>query len=210
MDESTLTKVKELKVGLWIGIIILIVGILASIDSEIIDHVGVGTPQDCFPNQKLIVDAIKSYNSNTLKWIETALPGKDFEELEELLIKNWYLNNPIKLPTPECSYGYITVDKKEIVFCKLHGSPDSIIIPDYDRSKERPFSDKYLKKIEELKSASMEKASTIAQIRNSIDPTIIIIFGLLIVILIAEQIYTIKKIQLIFLIYIIKNILKLQ
>ena len=106
MDETTLAKVKELKVGLWIGIIILILGILASIDqanSEIIDHVGVGTPQDCFSNQKLIVNAIKGYNSNTLNIKEKALPGKDFEELEELLIKNWYLNNPIKLPTPECS-----------------------------------------------------------------------------------------------------------
>ncbi len=197
MDESTLKKVKELKIGLWFGIIILILGILTSIDqtnSEIIDHYGVGdTPQECFSNQKLIINAIKGYNSNTLKWIEMALPGKDFEELEELLTKNWYLNNPIKLPTPECSYGYLTLDKKEIVFCKHHGSTDSIIIPDYNRSKERDFSDKYLKKIEELKIARTKKETTIAQIRNLIDPTILIIAGLLFIVLILVQMYELRK-----------------
>ena len=195
MDESSLAKIKDLKIALWVSVIILIIGILAALDqanSDIIDNIS-DIPKECFSNQKLIINAIKGYNANTLKWIEMALPGKDFEELEELLTKNWYLNNPIKLLTPECSYGYITVDKKEIVFCKHHGSTDSIIIPDYDRSKERDFSDKYLKKIEELKIARTKKETTIAQIRNSIDPSIIIIFGLLIIALISNQIYIIKK-----------------
>ena len=166
MDESTLKKVKELKIALWIGIIILIIGIVAAVDqanSDIIDNI-TDITKECFSNQKLIINAIKGYNANTLKRIDEALPGKDFEDLEELLIKDWYLNNPIKLPAPECSYGYITKDKKEIVFCKHHGSADSLIIPDYDRNKEKPFSEKYLKKIEELKNARTKKESVIAQI----------------------------------------------
>lgn len=195
MDETTLKKVKELKVALWIGIIILIIGILASIDkanSDIIDNIS-DIPKECFSNQKLILNAIKNYNSNTLKRIEMALPGKDFEDLEELLTKDWYLNNPIKLPAPECSYGYITEDKKEIVFCKHHGSADSLILPDYDRSKEKPFSEKYLKKIEELKNARTKKESAIAQIRNLIDPPILIIAGLLLIVLILVQMYELRK-----------------
>ena len=197
MDESTFKKVKELKVALWVGIIILIIGILAAIDkanSDLIDNIN-DIPKECFANQKLIINAIKGYNANTLKRINEAIPGKDFEDLEELLIKDWYLNNPIKLPAPECSYGYITEDKKEIVFCKHHGSADSLIIPDYDRSKEKPFSEKHLKKIEDLKNARNKKESFIAQIRNLIDPTILIIAGLLFIILILDQIYRLKKIK---------------
>ena len=195
MDESTFKKAKELKVALWIGIIILIIGIIATIDkanSEIIDNI-TDIPKECFSNQKLILNAIRGYNSNTLKMKEMALPGKDFEELEELLVKDCYLTNPIKLPAPECSYGYITVDKKEIVFCKHHGSADSLVIPDYDRSKEKPYSEKYLKKIEDLKNARTQKTSTIAYIRNLIDPMILIIFSSLFIVLILDQMYRIKK-----------------
>lgn len=195
MDESTFKKAKELKVALWIGIIILIIGIIATIDkanSEIIDNI-TDIPKECFSNQKLILNAIRGYNSNTLKMKEMALPGKDFEELEELLVKDCYLTNPIKLPAPECSYGYITVDKKEIVFCKHHGSADSLVIPDYDRSKEKPYSEKYLKKIEDLKNARTQKETLIAQIRNLIDPTILIIAGLLFIVLILTQMYEVRK-----------------
>jgi hypothetical protein len=195
MNESSFKKVKELKIALWFGIIILIIGIIAAIDkanSDLIDNI-TDIPKECFSNQKLITNAIKGYNANTLKRIEEALPGKDFEDLEELLIKNWYLNSPIKLPAPECSYGYVTEDKKEIVFCKHHGSADSVIIPAYNTTLEKPFSEKYLKKIEELKNARTKKESAIAQIRNLIDPTILIIGGLLFIILISDQIYRLKK-----------------
>ena len=195
MNESSFKKVKELKIALWFGIIILIIGIIAAIDkanSDLIDNI-TDIPKECFSNQKLITNAIKNYNSNTLKRIEEALPGKDFEDLEELLIKDWYLNSPIKLPAPECSYGYVTEDKKEIVFCKHHGSADSVIIPAYNTNLEKPFSEKYLKKIEELRNARTKKESAIAQIRNLIDPTILIIGGLLFIILISDQIYRLKK-----------------
>ena len=82
MDESSLKKVKELKVALWIGIIILIIGIIAAIDkanSDLIDNI-TDIPKECFSNQKLIINAIKGYNANTLKRIEEALPGKNFED----------------------------------------------------------------------------------------------------------------------------------
>ena len=190
MTESTLAKIKELRAALFFGIIILIIGIIAAIDqanSDVLDNFG-SNPQDCFSNQKLILKAIKGYNANTLNRIEKALPGKDFEELEELLIKKWYLNEPIKLPTPECSYGYITEDNKEIVFCKHHGLENSIMLPDYDRSKERPFSDKHIKYIEELKNARSQKESAISYIRNLVDPTILIIFGILFIGLVLDQI----------------------
>ena len=195
MDESTFIKFKELKVALWISIIILIIGIVAAVDqanSDIIDNIR-DIPKECFSNQKLIIDAIKNYNANTLKRIEEALPGKDFEDLEELLIKNWYLNNPIKLPAPECSYGYITEDKKEIVFCKHHGSPDSLIIPSYNTNLEKPFSEKHIKYIEELKNAKTKTESTIAYIRNLVDPTILIISGILLIVLVLDQMYRTRK-----------------
>ena len=177
------------------SIIILIIGIIAAVDqsnSDIIDNIR-DIPKECYANQKLIINAIKGYNANTLKIINEALPGKDFEDLEELLIKNWYLNNPIKLPAPECSYGYITEDKKEIVFCKHHGSADSLTVPGYNRNLEKPFSEKYLKKIEELKNARTKKESVIAQIRNLIDPTILIIAGSLFIVLILIQMYETRK-----------------
>ena len=195
MNESSFKKVKELKIALWFGIIILIIGIIAAIDkanSDLIDNI-TDIPKECFSNQKLITNAIKNYNSNTLKRIDEALPGKDFEDLEELLIKDWYLNSPIKLPAPECSYGYVTENKKEIVFCKHHGSADSVVIPVYNITLEKPYSEKYLKKIEELRNARTKKESAIAQIRNLIDPTILIIGGLLFIILISDQIYRLKK-----------------
>ena len=195
MTESTLKKLKELRVAFIFGIIVLIIGIIAAIDqanSDVIESFS-NNPQDCFSNQKLILKAIENYNSNRLQRIETALPGRDFEELEELLIKNWYLNNPIKLPTPECSYGYITENNKEIVFCKHHGLENTIIIPDYDRNKERPFSEKHIKYIESLKNARTQKESAIAYIRNLVDPTILIIFGLLFIVLVLDQMIRVRK-----------------
>ena len=57
MDESTLNKIKELKVSLWFGIIILIIGILSSVDRanpDIIDNID-DVPKQCLYNQKLIV-----------------------------------------------------------------------------------------------------------------------------------------------------------
>ena len=62
------------------------------------------------------------------------------------------------------------------------------MLPDYDRSKERPFSDKHIKYIEELKNARSQKESAISYIRNLVDPTMLIIFGILFIGLVLDQI----------------------
>ena len=50
-----------------------------------------------------------------------------------------------------------------------------------------------IKILEELKNARTQKVSAIAYIRNLVDPTILIIFGLLFIILIIDQMYKVRK-----------------
>ena len=111
----------------------------------------------CFSNQRVIAGAIEMYAMDNPKPIGTTLPGGDFEELENMLIKCRYLKGTLDRPEEDCSYGIIVKDlekydyEKDLekydyeIFCKKHGTIetrdyDKPIIPSYDVSHERPFS----------------------------------------------------------------------
>ncbi len=102
----------------------------------------------CFSNQRVIAGAIEMYAMDNPKPIGTTLPGGDFEELENMLIKCRYLKGTLDRPEEDCSYGIIVTDLEKYdyeVFCKKHGTIETTdyerpIIPSYDESLERPFS----------------------------------------------------------------------
>ena len=95
------------------------------------------------------------YNMDHTPSIEQFYPGREYEELENLLIKEKYLKESLDFPTINCSYGgFNLTSKSSVIFCKEHGSiktdisKDPIIpdIPEYDHSKEIPFSNSYYQK----------------------------------------------------------------
>ena len=118
--------------------------------------------QLCYSNQEKLELAISMYNLDKSSPIDNFYPGKDFEELEEHLIKEKYLKEGLILPTNECSYGGFRLasindyefrnmtekisitSKSPIIFCKEHGAKETgydrskpLIIPEYDHSKEK-------------------------------------------------------------------------
>ena len=101
----------------------------------------------CFSNQRVLQGAIEMYNMDNNVMLETALPGGDFGDIETLLIREKYMKDYLEPPEEKCSYGFINITKDGSVFCKYHGTIDSSyespIIPEYDKSLEKPFSYSY-------------------------------------------------------------------
>ncbi len=112
----------------------------------------------CFSNQRVFSGAVEMYNMDYPKSLVTALPGRDFEDLENKLIKNHYLKTTLERPERDCSYGFIVKNLENfdyIVFCKRHGTVettdiDKPIIPSYDVSREKPFSIEFTNKMAEI------------------------------------------------------------
>lgn len=118
-----------------------------------------GRQKACFSNQRVIEGAIQMYDMDHTNIMRTALPGGDFEELENQLIKEHYLKAHIEGPEEKCSYGYIVKDPENydvVVFCKNHGTIETKdiekpIIPTYNENDEKPFSLELTRKIEAKK-----------------------------------------------------------
>ena len=108
----------------------------------------------CFSNQRVLSGAIEMYNMDHTDYLPTSLPGGDFEELQNILIKEKYIKSFIEGPEDGCSYGLIVKDPKNFdfdVFCKKHGTIettdiDKPIIPTYNSRDEKPFSEEYTRK----------------------------------------------------------------
>ncbi len=102
----------------------------------------------CFSNQRVIAGALEMYWMDNSTPIGTTLPGRDFEELENMFIRCHYIKDTLDRPEEDCSYGIIVKDPEKYdydVFCKKHGTIETTdyerpIIPSYDESLERPFS----------------------------------------------------------------------
>ncbi len=118
------------------------------------------------------------YNLDHKEQIGITLPGGDYEELENKLIQDKYLKEPLDVPEDDCSYGYIKdSDDDYIIFCKVHGSVDLSSlrtpndeyypIPSYDKSKEKPFSYYYLSE-RAKKSGSRKSKKAIEDFQENI------------------------------------------
>ena len=111
----------------------------------------------CFSNQRVLTGAIEMYEMDHPELIDTALPGGDFEVLENRLVKEKYLKTHLEGPEEKCSYGFIRYNEKEYdVFCKNHGTTETEyiekpIIPTYNVNDEKPFSEELTRKIEAKK-----------------------------------------------------------
>lgn len=141
--------------------------------------------KSCQYNIREIVGAIEMYYMDNTEIIQTALPGGDFEDLENMLIHGKYLKEHIEGPEDDCSYGYIRFikDYEYVVFCKRHGTLEtkdeySPILPKYNKSDEKPFSKAYLSK-----KAAKERSKAFSSFLNDyvFSPISIIIYFLLLI-----------------------------
>ena len=171
---------------LELGICIGIIAILAAMAQPNICRRGPRydpKQKACFSNQRVLQGAIEMYNMDNSVMIETALPGGDYTDFEELLIREKYLKDYLELPTDECSYGFIDIVGTGTVFCKKHGTIESKvdekpIIPEYDTSYERPISYSY-RETRINKRKEKEFRDTMKTLNNIIvSPPFIIILGI--------------------------------
>ena len=115
----------------------------------------------CYSNQRVLFGAIEMYDMDHNIPLTSALPGNEYEELENVLIQEKYLKAILLPPEEDCSYGYITHDDSKYgdgesyAFCLKHGSLDNNKIPDFKDSILKPFSREYLKKRIEAKYGSV-------------------------------------------------------
>ena len=102
---------------------------------------------NCFKNQSILEGAIEFYNMDQSPMLNTAIPGRDFENIQDILIKKNYLKDCLEIPCDSCSYGFVDILATGSVFCKMHGNKRSEynkpIIPNYDKRLETPFSSDY-------------------------------------------------------------------
>ena len=140
----------------------------------------------CQSNIHLFIGAIEMYYMDHTEMIQTALPGGDFEDLENMLIQGKYLKEHIEGPEDDCSYGYIRFikDYEYVIFCKRHGTLEtkdeySPILPKYNKSDEKPFSKAYLSK-----KAAKERSRAFSSFLNDyvFSPISFVIYTLLIII----------------------------
>lgn len=115
------------------------------------------TQKDCFSKQRILQGAVEMYNMDNSIMIDTALPGKDFEDHEKILLDKRYLGTPIEPPFEKCSYGFVGLTGSGTVFCKYHGSFEAEYrgekcIPEYDKNLEKPFSHSYSEFLDEVRA----------------------------------------------------------
>ena len=132
-------------------IVIIILVILAGMSQPTGSRGGRASSRQkaCFSNQRVLQGAIEMYNMDCSVMMQTALPNGDFGDHEELLVREKYLKDFLTLPEEDCAYGFIDMDGDGKVFCKKHGTTatkdmDKPIIPEYDKSLEKPFSYTYI------------------------------------------------------------------
>ena len=132
-----------------LGVCLLIIGILsAATPNPFSPKRSYLDKRDCFANQKILQNATEMYSMKVSDAPDTVLPGLDFEKYEEILLKDGHLKETLPLPTDDCSYGFINLSENGHIFCKYHGSyynknNDKPVIPKYDTSLEKPFSNNY-------------------------------------------------------------------
>ena len=141
-----------------LGIVLIVIGVLASMSIPT-GHGRRRYPADqseCFKNQRVLNNAVEMYNMDYSVMMDTVLPGRDFEDFEEILIDKKYLNEYLPLANTNCAYGIINITNDGYVFCKNHGTytskdRENPTFPEYDKKLEIPFSPKYINRINDTK-----------------------------------------------------------
>lgn len=111
-------------------------------------HIYTQDEMECFSNQRVLYGAIEIYNMENSKKIETAFPGLDYENCEKELLDTKYMKKRLEPSYKGCSYGYISQNGSDTVFCTIHGPVklkryDKPVVPEYNKSLEKPFSNSY-------------------------------------------------------------------
>ena len=131
-------------------IVIVIIVILAAMSQPNIHHGNRARARQraCFSNLRVLQGAIEMYNMDNVTMMDTALPNGDFGDHEEMLVQGHYLKDYLVPVEEDCAYGFIDMTGTGTAFCKKHGTleskdEDNPIIPEYDKSLEKPFSFAY-------------------------------------------------------------------
>ena len=134
-------------------IIFLVFFIMLVNDCPALDRRIASRQKICFSNIRVFQGAVEMYNLDHELKVKDIIPGRDYEEFEKILINEGYLKDVLYHVEDDCSYGFVDILGSGSAFCKRHGVVESPfdgppILPNYDRSLERPFTYEYSKKEE--------------------------------------------------------------
>ena len=120
----------------------------------------------CFNNQRALDGAIGMYNMDNSIMLSNALPGREFDDVMQILKEKKYLTQEITSEDDICSYGFIDLLNKGSVFCVTHGYKDINtkidennfpIYPELDSDSECPRLEEYNKLVKEMKTESWKR-----------------------------------------------------
>lgn len=78
----------------------------------------------CFSNQRVLIGAIEMYNLDHVNMLDTAFPGREFDDIIKLLNDGHYLKGDLTSKDNICSYGFIDLKGNGNTFCVTHGAID--------------------------------------------------------------------------------------
>ena len=78
--------------------------------------------KNCFTNQRVLMGAIEMYNMDHVDMLDTAFPGREFEDTIKLLNNEKYLKGNLTSRDNICSYGFINITESGNTFCVTHGT----------------------------------------------------------------------------------------
>ena len=79
----------------------------------------------CFSNQRVLMGAIEMYNMDHTYMLDTAFPGREFDDTIKLLKDGGYLKSDLISRDNVCTYGFINVTESGNTFCVIHGACDT-------------------------------------------------------------------------------------
>ena len=85
-----------------------------------------GYSEICAHKQTSIFYKIMNYSEDNYH-DKIILPGKQFEDLYNKLLKENVFDKPISYPTKDCSYGITLVSGEPMIYCKYHGNKENAL-----------------------------------------------------------------------------------
>ena len=111
---------------LELAIVILIIWLLSALNPPRFGHrrPHYNELKSCFSNQRVLLGAIEMYNMDHIDMLDTAFPGREFEDTIKLLNDGKYLKGNLTSRDNICSYGFINITEFGNTFCVTHGACD--------------------------------------------------------------------------------------
>ena len=103
---------------------VLVFFIFITISTELLAY-RPGFNDNCRHYQYDLLQKINNYSNKENITIKDTFPGKEFESLYNKLLEKKYINNQVRYPCKDCSYGITIISGTNTIYCKYHGNNEN-------------------------------------------------------------------------------------